>query len=198
MEKYIASFIASKGVVAVLGFEKVVSRATYLYYEFMGKDDRFYVFSILYDSHRIWGTLEGAQALQLTSGGKTVAVGVQEGMLDVLEKFLRVYNDKDEFNDNRAKKITKDELDMFLAPYYNSMKNKLSNVSLHNFSVQKVVDNGTFFTIYFTLLTRMELPIKLNIGEPSVVVRRDYLKYSKPFEHFVEKLGEITGEIIWR
>lgn len=202
MNEYVVRWLASKGIRRSLGYGVVGTEIYYQHAAFIGVNEKYYRFNMVNTDDQILGSLNTEETLRIEAGAGQFTGQVrqyQQGLFDVLDHYLTEYETFEEFRDAAPKQdITAKDLDYLLQAYRTTVIEALSKVSHSVFHVQSVVQKDEKAYVNFIAHDRVEFPLKLRIGEPSVVSRRNYGKLTSHFEEFVEKLCDYTGDLIWR
>lgn len=201
MKKYISAWIASKNPKVMLGNHCAGKGLYYETYEFMGQDERYYVCGFIYDESKVIPYTESSVELFLGMGESTEAPVSDEeerGLLAIFESALMSYPSLEEFKANRPKKLDKSEMEKMLLYYYQGIKQRLLEQSFGSFQVSDVEMTGHSAVVFFKKKGYLQSPIRMQLGEPTLVKRRNYGDLNESFEEFVEGLGDLTGGIVWR
>jgi hypothetical protein len=199
MKEYIAQWIKSQPRMVVLSHKTVRSLFYYEIFDFMGTDGKYYKFNVVYNDARILGTISSLGIVNAIEG-EVDSGHFEQDVNQILDGLLVKYETKDELAANRSKELSKEQLDELVMKYLNSITSSLLNVKTESFQIQDVelVSNRfPLFTIYFTYQGRTQVPFRLTVSEPSLVKVRKYGEESQEFHNFVERLGKISGGIVW-
>lgn len=198
MKGFIREWVKTKRPQVILGHKEVTLGLTYEFYEFLGWDDKFYSISLVYNDFNILGSMKSINTLRLF-GDSEPSTMKPMGLYEVLDNSLECYETKEDWLRNRARLITKEELSKFLGIYYNRISEAVLNTNTDKFTVVNFTfSNETAVAVYFNFDGILQMPLKMYIGEPSVVKIRNYGEDTLEFRSFVERLGQaINSMVIW-
>lgn len=184
----------------LLGYKVVGDRVYYQHGGFMCEDGKCYSFNIINTDTQILGTLRDDNVLMLPESQQwdKSTKRIPSGLSDTLDRFLVEYDTFEDFKRNMPKDISAKDINSLMEPYYDNVISQLKSVTVGIFNTQTAYRKDEFAVIFFTVKGRVEMPIRLLIGEPSLIQERYYGNYTGEFKRFVEELGNLTGGIVWR
>jgi hypothetical protein len=198
MREYIKQWVKSKRPKSFIGHKVVKSMVSWESYDFMGPDDRIYSLSVVYDKTRIIGSPESMVSLMLTDGNEQKKY--EESVEDILDSLLVSCDSVESWQKNRRKEVTKEALDNMVRRYLERAVVGVSSVSTSNFTVvsaELITPELPMLALSFLFDNVLQLPVRIIVGEPSLVKRRDYGVYTQEFFEFMGEVGSVSGGIVW-
>jgi hypothetical protein len=199
VKQVIREWVKSKLPVIMLGNRSIETPAlSYAYYNFMGRDDKFYSCNFVYDRTRIIGSISQLETLRISGEVLDADIPEERSIFEVLDQYLEVYNTKEEWVKNRPPMVTKENFEKYINSYISSSLEKVTGFVHGDFRVEETyAQNDLSVLIYYSLDGILYSPLKYLIAEPSPLRIRNHKEKSKEFREFAEKIGDFFSGVIW-
>jgi hypothetical protein len=195
MKNFLMLYIESLAPRDILSHKFSYGKVTQFSTDFIGRDEKYYSFNILFTNSRIVGDPNSlndkAESVALLEGSKDTPLEI--GLFTHFSRYLRRFETFEEFKSFKSVSVTSELVAYMYSTYLEELRFQILTIHIQPFKVIEVIESDSSLNVYFTVFNRVELPLRYFLGEVSVIQPRNYGKHTQSFMRFVECIGSLVG-----
>lgn len=167
--------------------------------DFVGQDGKYYCCSVLFDDYRIYGVPGSKYVKKLQSFSNHTGIAEDDvSLFDILDANTVSFENKQDWVKNRPLPLDETKLNNESLSRCQEVLDAIFNINNGVFKVVLVeLISIREVCVHFATRGHMYAPLRLNVGDPSLVRVRRYKGSSESFKDFVTEITNITGGVYW-
>ena len=199
MQKAVEMWIRLKTPVAVLRKMIVGEGVKQYLIDFLDKSGKYNSCNVLFDEYKIYGIPGSKHLKKLESFGEYISNPQDDvSLFDILDANTVKFDTKSEWVKSRPLPLNERKLKAESLARCSGVMDQIFSVNVGDFKIVGI-DMISFkeLCVYFALRGHMYSPLRIMIGEPTLMRPRNYKGTSEEFREFVSEITNITGGVYW-